>query len=279
MYFAQIYKIYEKGISLNIQAAKKSDRNCIKALWIDLFSDPSEYIDFYLDHRWNPKTTALLKEDDDVIGMAHLLPCEIAPNQKALYWYAVGIRSDKRNQGYFRRFITDLLKITQNKGYFNVCMPSAGLERVYQKYGFFYPYTASKIEFFKKDCTLQSNLAIKQALPSDFLPLFQEEGSLSWSTSATEYALLENEFCNGRNLQFEFENKIYFATAIQKEDHFILDNTNLVETVFQKIAKPIFEYLNTERIILMDSQKEDAIIGLSDCKQANSNSKISFTLA
>jgi N-acetylglutamate synthase-like GNAT family acetyltransferase len=264
---------------LKIRRATTQDRNTIKELWIDFFGDPEEYIDFFLFRRYKEENCALLEENGEVIGMAHLLPCKIAPNFDALYWYAVGIRSDKRNQGYFRRFVTDLLKNSQKNGYYNVCMPRPGLEHVYQKFGFSYPYTASTIEFLKNECNFAEKIKITDAAPSDFSFLFEKQGSLVWDHNDTEYALLENEYCGGRNLKFEFQNQFYFATAIKKSDYFLIDNTNLNSNQFLQCAKSFFEVLQTEKIIFVDSTKEDTIIGLSDCNLVNFNSKISFTLA
>lgn len=264
---------------MKIRAATNSDRNIIKDLWIDLFSDSPDYVDFYLDRRWKPENCALLEENGDIFGMAHLLPCKIAPNHKALYWYAVGIRSDKRNQGYFRYFVTNLLKITQTKGYFNVCMPASGLETVYQRFGFRFPYTGSHFVFCQEHHKDYHDILIQKARVSDFEPLYQKEGSVVWDCEAAKYALIENELNGGKNFIFEFHNRIYFGTAIKKNDHYLIDNTNLDVTVFEYVKNSFFQFLQTNKIVLIDSGKEDAIVGLSDFENTNLHSRISFTLA
>ena len=89
--------------------------------------------------------------DGEVVGMIHLLPCTIYPEEKALYWYAAGIRSDKRNQGLFKKFANAVKEKANELGFFNVCVPAPGLESYYQSLGFEFPYTSSDIVIEKSD--------------------------------------------------------------------------------------------------------------------------------
>ena len=102
-YFDPKYKnYYEK--SMIIRSANSTDLDAIRHLWQDCFFDPIEYIDFYIKNRFEAKYCAILEIDGEVVGMIHLLPCTIYHEEKSLYWYAAGSRSDKRNQGLFIKF-------------------------------------------------------------------------------------------------------------------------------------------------------------------------------
>ena len=134
-----------------IRSATERDREAIYYLWKDCFSDPNEYIDFFMKKRFRADFCAILEENREVVGMIHLLPCLIEPKQKALYWYAAGIRSDYRNKGLFRKFSIHVKKEANNLGYRNLCVPAQGLEEFYKSIGFSSEYVAEDKIFDKDD--------------------------------------------------------------------------------------------------------------------------------
>ncbi len=261
-----------------LRCARESDKNDIKRLWQSSFGDSEAYIDFYLEHKYDPNKTVLLEVDNMVIGMAHLLPCTLRPKQKALYWYAVCIDEKMRNKGYFRHLVTEVLKETKRRGFVNLCVPAPGLESVYQKMGFHNSYLADDIAFVRENSNFPSNkTSFLKANPEDFINLFREEGSTVWSLDAIHYAFEENEYTGGKQIKFQFEGKTYFAFAINKENHYLIDYHNISQNVFEKIKYDLFTELNCEKI-LFRAPGNGKIVGLSDSDLVNLNSRITITL-
>lgn len=266
--------------AMKIRSATDEDREAIKVLWKSCFDDEDTYIEFYFNKRFSPKYTALLEIDEEIVGMIHLLPCRIAPDRKALYWYAAGIRRDMRGNGLFRYLASHVLAAAGNRGFVNVCMPAPGLEKMYQALGFSHAYTAMDQRYCKnkeENITLGTAL-ILPAKVRDFENLPIEIGDTIWDHSAIQYAFEENLLCDGHQIKIQYRNHTYFCFAIKKEDHFLLDNHNISPEIMIEIKGAIMNYLSCESILLRQEGKEK-IVGLCDTDLLTSKSKITLTLS
>jgi len=266
---------------LHIRHANTEDIPKLRLLWQSFFKDSNAYLDLYFLHRFRPEFTPVLIKNDDIIGMIHMLPCMLAPTQKAFYWYAVGIRENERGRGYFRDFLKFVLEKSQGSGFHNVCVPVSGLEGIYQKYGFTHCYTAVDMAFTGSPNHQIRKAEICNALPSDFLALSAEQGSTLWDLSAISYAFLENSHCNGKQIKISFRNRNYLAFAMKKDDHYLIDYTNLNFSVLTEIQNQLMTYLNCKkRVLRMPSAANEAkTIALSDSKLVTQNSQITMTLS
>lgn len=261
-----------------LRSAKKSDKEAILKLWQSCFGDSESYINLYLEKKFDPEKTVLLEINDRVFGMAHLLPCTLYPEIKALYWYAVCIDEDMRGRGLFRYLVTEVLKETKKRGYANVCVPAVGLEEVYQRFGFHYPYYGEDLIFFDDKTYLDDDkVKISVAKSEDFLGLHKEKGSTSWDLEAIQYACLENEFSGGMQLKILFHGQTYPLFVIKKEKYFLLDYHNMDLDTFKLVKNNLMKYLNVDKMIFR-CQIGNKIIGLCDHNSVSAHSKISFIL-
>ncbi len=270
---------------MHIRIATTKDRGDIIELWKNCFDDSKEYIDFFLDRRWSPKYTPLLIENNEIIGMAHLLPCVLQPKQMAFYWYAVGIREDCRNKGCFRYLVTTLLQESQKAGYANLCRPRHGLENVYKKYGFSFSYYVNRSQFYQKydNTTNKSNVIFEPAIPGDFILNQPQEGTTLWNFDDIQYAMDENVFCGGSAVAIRYQNKKYYSLISIENKTILFHNTNLTADVINQIQNDIYKKYSCEEIIINSFDKTSEwgsiyLAGLSDSQLVDSNSELYFTL-
>lgn len=265
-----------------VRSALNEDKNAILALWHDCFQDPYEYIYFYLENRFDPETCVLLEDENEIIGMVHLLRCAIYPNQKAFYWYAAGIHSKRRKEGLFRKFTEYLVLETKKRGFCNICVPAPGLENFYRSIGFENQYSVSDEVFFR---TKESRISSDEVTSSFFLPAAPNsflgnfgKGDAVWDEAAIRYAIDENLYCEGKALKCKIDKNEFSFFAIKKEDGFLIDYHNLPKKAFLEIKDALFDELTCDRLIFrtVGNQK---ILGLSDSNLVDRESKISFTLA
>lgn len=261
-----------------IRSAKDADLESIRNLWHDCFEDPLDYIDFYLNRRFDPKFCAVLIDGAELVGMIHLLPCEIYPDQKALYWYAAGIRSDRRNRGLFRTFSESVKEATNSLGYVNLCVPAPGLESFYRSIGMTSSFTVKDEIFEREDHKTKSLLKIGAATANDFTRFEKEIGDVIWNEEFIQYAILENSYCDGKALKLQCNGKECACFAIKKDDSFLIDYHNFSQKEFLLAKDALFQELKTSRLIFR-SCGTDKVIGLSDSEKVGSQSKISMTLA
>ncbi len=264
---------------MKIRSANLFDQKSIRLLWQDCFGDPYEYIDFYLSKRFKPEFCAILEDNGDVIGMIHLLKCTVYPNQKAFYWYAAGIRSDRRKEGLFRKLAQYVKEQTNRLGYKNLCVPAPGLEKYYQSLGFSFAYTATD-EIFINDCSSFScdRVSIQEASAEDFLNETFQIGDTLWDKDAVEYAMKENVYCNGFLLKITIQDQSYHCFAIRKENSFLIEYHNIPNEVFLKIKNSLFEKLSCKKLIFRTCGNQKTV-GLSDSDLVKSTSRITMTLA
>lgn len=265
---------------MTIRSAKEKDLKEIRSLWHDCFSDPYEYIDFYLENRFSPKYCAVLEVDREVVGMIHLLPCTIFPDIKVLYWYAAGIRSDKRKQGLFKKFAGYVKEKANELGFQNLCVPAPGLEEYYQSMGFKFAYTSNDVEYNKTtEDEVNHSVRFENASIQDFMiHCLNEPGDTVWDEEAIRYAIEEARLCGGKVYRFHLDQKLFSFFAIKKDKAFLIDYHNMSTDVFSKVKDAIFQILNCEKLIFRTSGREK-IIGLTDSDALVYNSRITMTLA
>ena len=262
-----------------IRSANENDIPAIRSLWNDCFGDPYEYIDFFLKNRFNVNYCAILEDRGEVIGMIHLLPCILHPEQKALYWYAAGIRSDRRKEGLFRKLALYVKEQTNLAGYSNVCVPAPGLVDYYKKLGFSHAFYGNDEIYSAKNGTLpDSKIPFEDAVAEDFLQTSFSEGDTVWDLRSIVYAISENSFCNGYALKFNYGDSSYYCIAVKNENGFLIDDHNIPKQIFLSVQASLFEKLNCDQLIFR-TKGEQKILGLCDSNLVNLDSKITFTLA
>ncbi len=263
-----------------IRRAIERDIPALRELWKILFNDSDDYLDLYFNHRFCAEHTAVLESDNELIGMIHLLPLMLSPNQKALYWYAAGIHPKHRKKGHFKKLATEIKKRANDMGYANLCVPAAGLEPFYRSIGFYHSYRAIERKIALAG-HVDPSVTLRAAAPEDFIGLITPTGSTVWSKSDVEYAFLENEFCGGKQLVLTVDGIDYPFFSIKK-DSFIIDYCNLSDELLDRCAETILRYLHVSEATVRQRCRADAqcslTVGMSDFGLADSNSEITMTL-
>ncbi len=263
-----------------IRLATSEDYSIIKKIWKSSFFDTDSYIDFYWQYRFPNSYAVLYEPDGATVGMIHLLPCKLFPDIKAMYWYAAAILPEKRGRGYFSQFASQLRTSLREHGYFSICLPAPGLEKIYQKIGMNTAYCSQDIDYIGN--ANKTEIGIKVAHPDDFLNLEQQMGDTTWSRSAIEYAIAENEFCNGTSFYFQYNKRSFVGLAIKQEDAFVLDSTNITHKDMVVFQNSLLKYLNCKTIRLRGNVVNTTlktISGLTDFSPIGENSKLFFPLA
>ena len=267
---------------MKIISAKWDHEPEIRRIWTECFHDEKEYLDLFFQYRFQPNLTKLLIIGTEVAGMIHLLPCKIAPNQDAYYWYAVGISEKFRGNGYFHKFVDAVLEENKKFGYANVCKPRKGLEALYQKHGFIYPYYEKEIAFTREITEKNNQIKIEAGEPKDFVFETVSHGTTIWDLKSIEYAIKENEFCDGKTMRFQINEENYFSLAIHSERGWILNHGNVSEIAASIAKDSILGFLKTDQFILKitdrNSNTFENISGLSDSPLVGAGSSITFTL-
>ena len=268
---------------MRIRLASSGDFGMLLDLWQESFDDSSEYIRTYWHHRGQKARVLLLEEGDSAIGMIHLLPCQILPDQKAYYWYAACITKSARHKGYFRFFVTETLKSLQDKRIASICYPAPGLDKFYRSCGFKYRYTQEEMTLTKGPAASKQTALIMDAQISDFLHAFTEKGTCAWSEDAIRYAFLENASCGGKQFAVQLEDKRYCGFAILRDGYFEINHTNLSRNQLIAIQNDLFRYLSCDRIVCRTVGDFDTVhrilAGLSDSPLVQERSALPFNLS
>ena len=82
-------------------------------LVVQCFGDDRQYIEFYLEHRFNTENMFVIYEENRPVSMASLLPIQVTMHgnkENARYVYAVGTLPAYRNRGYASKIIKHAAK-------------------------------------------------------------------------------------------------------------------------------------------------------------------------
>jgi len=266
-----------------LRSATDHDIPAIRSLWKSSFFDSDAYLDLFFKKRFDPLYTALYCFEKEIVGMVHLLPCEVKGHGKAFYWYAVSVDPKYRGKGIFTKMSASVLKSLQEKGYISVCKPVAGLENAYRKIGFDYAFSAKDHKIVRQANNYGNIAMISEAFVKDFQNVNFPKGSLLWKENDIEYAIAENAFCGGKSLKISVEGREACALAVLADDHnWYLDSTNLTAEFAKKCGNSICDYLNTDFFYLRKptspNDTDSFVSGLCDHPIANENSELFFTL-
>lgn len=258
-----------------LRFALRDDIETLSKMWIDIFQDDSKYVSEFYDQMLSDIRIALWIQNNEIIGMIHLIPCIISPDQKAYYWYAAGIKKEHRGKGIFTEFATQLLNLLNGEGIESVCVPVNGLYGMYEKLGFDHMYLAD--DFYYCDDKLEQKIQFRQANPFDFQQNKFPRGSTLWSDNHIKYAIDENSKSNGFQLKFQFEDKQYSCFIIYSHGEYRIDYHNIERNVMNQIQGDFLNYLHVDHITIRYPNGTKAV-ALSTSSNVNPHSTIQFTL-
>jgi len=188
-----------------ITLARDGMRGDLEYIWRACFGDPSDYIKFFFDFRYNPNNCAVYVDDESgrAVSMVHMLPASITEDAESVpiqYIYALATRPDHQGRG----IMTALLRFDEGyaarrrQRYMALCPGSRELYRLYEKKGFHRCFSARRVHMTRKDLLFLSagadrdfrsrpmQIADLAAVRRDVL--IDREGSISWDIEAIRYA-------------------------------------------------------------------------------------------
>jgi hypothetical protein len=201
--------------------ANEYDRENIIDMWQKCFGDDREYIELYLDNRFETENMFVIHEDGRPVSMASFLPVNIMINGEyvsARYVYAVATLPEYRKKGY----AAEILKYAFEKYNEPLILQPAGeaLVKYYEKLGFKVAFSESPYWVYenRQSDIVAAEYACEHELPQEIGDYqlstkltaakykeirdkyFENEGYVQWDEKALEYAIKENEFCDGKTL-------------------------------------------------------------------------------
>ncbi|MEG0275485.1 MAG: GNAT family N-acetyltransferase [Coprobacillus sp.] len=128
------YRIYQKNIT--IMQAKDYDRDKIVNLWRTCFNDETEEsTEYYFNNHYNRHNTYVLKNNNDLISVAQIVPFSIMKSKQEIESYFIlGVCTNPhyQNQGFMKLLINHILDIYSDKYiYLQAYIPD-----IYRQFGF-----------------------------------------------------------------------------------------------------------------------------------------------
>ena len=228
------YRAYQSQVVF----ANVFDFPAIQEIWQACFGDEEEYIQFYLNHRFETENMLVIHEDGKPVSMASFFPAELMVGEErvpVLYVYAVATLPKYQKKGYAAQ-ILEYAKKKYNRPL--VLQPAeASLEAYYEKLGFESFFEKESIDFEKKGIAFEKenrnfekeNIAFektmdvvdntevsgkddyesvlagwcfKEITPAEYKQIrdayYGKDGYVCWDEKAIAYAIYENNFCNGK---------------------------------------------------------------------------------
>lgn len=169
-----------------IEIASEKYKNRIISLWQEAFGDTEEFINGFLHNMSYSKNMLIYTKDDDVLGMASMLPVFCGENA-GRYIYAVATRRAHRGKGVCRSImqaVDEFIKMNNEK--FAVLVPaSQSLFEFYGKMGYnqiiYQPYFP-KLKEIGQQCSKFEYFKIREKL-------FENYNLIGWSKESLEYIL------------------------------------------------------------------------------------------
>lgn len=186
--------------------ANETDREAVTDIWQKCFGDDRDYINLYLDNRFENENMLVIHEDGHPVSMASLLPVQITidgEKRDARYVYAVATLPDYRKKGY----ASEILQHALEKYHEPLILQPADekLRDFYRKMGFVEAF--QKIPYRIYDCTNTEQTKRWEISDADARTYkmirdrhFEKDGYVAWDENALAYAIRENAFCDGRTL-------------------------------------------------------------------------------
>lgn len=213
-YYPDILLKKYTALESHVVFANENDTESIRDIWQRCFGDSGEYINMYLDKRFETENMLVIHEDGKPVSMASFLPVMITINGEqtaARYVYVVATLPEYRRRGY----ATEIIKYAAEKYQEPLLLQPAedGLEQYYAGMGFEKVFEPSPCWIFdgfisqnnsKVTTVSEMNIGewkLERIQAKEYKALrdsyFAGEGYVEWDEHAISYAMEENAFCGG----------------------------------------------------------------------------------
>ena len=244
------------ALESHVVYANERQQEQIIDIWRQCFGDSREYIQMYLDKRFETENMMVIHADGKPVSMASFLPVQVTINGKqenARYVYAVATLPGYRGRGY----ASEILKHAAEKyGEPLILQPAdEALEQFYRNIGFEEAFVQSVHWRFEnpfkqppKKVTKMAEIALAewdiQAIEaSEYKRIrdayFAGEGYVEWDEEAIQYAIEENAFCGGEALKLVCGEKEELLMYCVEKDEIYIKETTMEEADVRKLLSEI----------------------------------------
>ncbi len=245
---------------LRITAASPEMLPDLKMLWRELYPEDSDrYIDLFFACRFLPETTAVLRREEEIIGVMYLLPYP-----GGFYAYAGGIAKAHRGAGCFRYLMETIVSACRKAGVSLCLVPGKGLWEFYRSLGL-------NRTFWRKAVTIQAEydgipLHMTTCLGADYrekrAAILPPE-SPEWDAAALTYAAWEASFEIGGLFQIFGDFGEGTALLSRRGSELLVQETTLSEAAIRAAAPELCRcfaaaYLTVHQPCGADDPKREA---------------------
>ena len=222
----------------------------LSELWQACFGDDTEYIQFFMEHRFRPEDTLVWLEGGKPIGVTYVLPCSI-DGCFARYGYAAGVLPSYRRHGIGSLMVQDVVAACRKESSLFFGTPLAGLEEYYHRLG-------SIDAFYRRTEQLQPegpahSLNIADVSPGLYTQLrnetFEGAGFVCWDLEAVTYALAEQSISGGFSHVLTWEGRQYLLFGRCGQGSLQLLETTLSPDLFRLLAPSLCSYYHVSQVI------------------------------
>jgi len=119
----------------------KNDLPALKKLFIDVFSEETQFVDMMFQHKLSIDNTFVIRKDKKIVSMAYTMyfDCKIGDIfGKCVYIYGVGTDANYRGMGYMSEIMNDIYTYYKEKEILFLYLVPADSElfKMYEKFGY-----------------------------------------------------------------------------------------------------------------------------------------------
>lgn len=244
--------------------ANETEQESIIDIWKQCFGDARDYIQMYLDKRFETENMLVIHADGKPVSMASFLPVQVHINGKkepARYVYAVATLPEYRKRGYASEIIKHAIEKYQEP----LLLQPAGeeLEKYYEGLEFVKAFEASPCwmyegssKWIKENVTFMSENSIedwslKPLTAKEYKSLrdkhFTAEGYVEWDEQALQYAMDENAFCGGETLMFTCDERAELIMYRVEEGKLCVVETTFEEEELRELLPEIMQNMGVKK--------------------------------
>jgi GNAT superfamily N-acetyltransferase len=213
-------------VTKEIRFADWSMREEITALWLSCFAERREAVDLFFAYHFHPKDTLVLKVNECIVAMVHMLPGEILTETgrlQAHYIYAAATDKALRGQGLMGELMARSAAEGAARGdHYAFLLPAdPGLYDFYAKHGFGKFFKTAFCEMSRRELENASCAPGRVAPAVDVTPSALKEtrdrfvavspGSAVWSEQAIDYAVRVTKLYGGQLVTARFNGRLAYA--------------------------------------------------------------------
>lgn len=159
---------------MNIRYSEFSDKEELKKIWFECFSDSCEFVDWNFENNYSPENVMLVEDNGKIVSNLHIIPYEIAFSKNVLkgaYISAVATPKEDRGKGYNKMLINKVLDELEKKD-IDIAFLVPAIEGYYEKFGFI--KIAEKTEDTVQGYipAFDENIKVKDATEEDVLKIY-----------------------------------------------------------------------------------------------------------